>query len=487
MRHLALSLPLLLGVACDQPRSIAVVPLALDQEDRNEDGSLYTPNTQTFMRGHHWLDKVPQIELFADRAERGRLVMEADGEHLSVENIALDQLVPRLHYPPASPPDEFDAMNLLLAEYSRNGLTFANGSPGDTGPHFETSLTHEIPWTLTGPYQFKPDGLVRPLRISVINNCLNPGLWELSANDRAGEIYHSWFNFPADAYTSLVARVNGLEPEFVASALQWRTEAVAAHLERLRTVKTELGETPVSLAPDGPIGFSSQGSRRKIGKRFAQVGTTELRTPTSRMELVTEPVHLVNFVPPGKYALNDRRVFDLRFLGTPQRATVREVTPLTRYRWLEQAEPGASRSVEIEIDLGTVRLVIGNLPLALLVPEEDYVMNGFGVGVLEDGTPAERRSMLLDQSPAPSFAYLLDADGAQIFNSHERGVEQIFIRSHAHEPTPYWEITVTSFERVIDLVRYRVEIPAPLRDVAREAADQYISPIYFTYTDDNIR
>ena len=40
---------------------------------------------------------------------------------------------------------------------------------------------------------------------------------------------------------------------------------------------------------------------------------------------------------------------------------------------------------------------------------------------------------------------------------------------------------------MVDLVRYRVDIPAELTDELQTCAMQYISPLYRTYRDDNLR
>ena len=72
-------------------------------------------------------------------------------------------------------------------------------------------------------------------------------------------------------------------------------------------------------------------------------------------------------------------------------------------------------------------------------------------------------------------------------NSHEYGLEQVFIRTHLDGAVPWWEITITSYERMVDLVKYRVEIPYVLQDRVNQYAMQYIAPLYLTYRDDNLR
>ena len=72
-------------------------------------------------------------------------------------------------------------------------------------------------------------------------------------------------------------------------------------------------------------------------------------------------------------------------------------------------------------------------------------------------------------------------------NSHDRGLEQIFIRAYPFEKNPYWEITFTSFERIVDIVKYQIQIPTDLQQQVKKYTMQYITPSYFGYRDDNLR
>jgi hypothetical protein len=467
-------------------------------EARLEDGSPYTPSTQSFLRGYHWLDRVDRIEISAGKGDLGRLRLSSpDGEHeLVVDRLPLRFLVPRLHYRPGAEPDAFDALNLRLAEYSRVGLGVPSGRPGDARAHFETTLAAEMPWTLEDDYRFVPRPDLRPLRVAVINNCLASGLWELSATDAAGEIYHGWFDLPSEPYFRLVAAVNGVGESFAREATAWSSEPAPLRLERLRRVDEDLGRVRAVLAQDEAAGFSTQDSRRKLAKSYALVADTGSddggwRRPRTRGELTAGNVRMSSFVPPGRYSLDGRREFDFRFLTAPAGADVRRVTPATSYRFDRRgtSDAAAGDYLEIDLELAGHRLVLGNLPLALQVPQEDFVLHGFGVGILDSGGLAERQQFLIDDGPAPSFAYLVDRLGAEptALNSHDYGIEQVFVRTHSRDPEPWFEITVTSFERIVDLVKYRVEIPLALHGELRRRAAEYVSPLYFTYRDDNLR
>lgn len=491
---------------------IGTLTVKPSQENLTKDKRLYTPSTQSLLRQHSWLEQVDEIDLSLDSNHKLKAQLKVDAvatkfgkagrKELAIHNLPSEFLVPRLHYPPASPADEFDALNLMLAEYSRNGVSVPRGSEGDSMAHYTTNLSDSVPWKLRGDYDFIPNPDYCPLRFSVINNCLRPGLWEFSAVDRTGEIYHSWFDMPSAHYYELVGEVNGLSVDFVKPSLQWQDDIKCPlDLDRLRLSREALGTVPVTRQ-NAAISFSTQGSRRKLHKNYVQVEPSpgERRAPAELDDILRHPVHMASFEEPGIYYDDRRRQFDFTFLAEPISAEVRRVDPLTSYRWRSEkgdrpAMADAYDYIEIDINLGKgKRLIVGNLPLDLLVRQEDFGIHGFGVGILEADTPAERRRFLIDQGPCPSFAYLIDSgdddgddtSGLSAVNSHNFGIEQIFLRSYPDAPTPHWELIVTSFERIVDLVKYDIEIPKSLREDQLRHSENYTPPVFFTYQDNNV-
>ena len=99
---------LLLGCGKNYP-DIVVKPT---QEDRQADGSVYNPSTQSFLREKHWLESVEKLDLKLDRNWKGTVTLKSSNKKhtFSLHNIPLDTLVPRFHYQPHSPPDEFDKL-----------------------------------------------------------------------------------------------------------------------------------------------------------------------------------------------------------------------------------------------------------------------------------------------------------------------------------------------------------------------------------------
>lgn len=360
-------------------------------------------------------------------------------------------------------------------------------------PHFQSNMEEAVPWTLKGDYEFIPNRYLRPLRVGIVNNCLGPGLWELIATDRSGEIHHSWFALPQERYFRLTAASNNLDLDFVREALAWKTTGARLSLDRLRREGALLGEGRVTLV-DAPVGFSSQGSRLKLNAAFVKVSKDGRLMPPKRLaDLHTSKVSMPAFVEPGRYSLTNSRQFDFAFLTDVSTAEVRAVVPLTHYRWnderREPAREAGEDHLELKIHVGSRYILLGNMPMSRMVKQEDFVIHSFGVGVLGPDTPAERSLMLTQHGPHPPYAYVAEERDGELYavNSHELGLEEIFIRTYPSAPDPHWVIVLTSFERIVDVIRYRVEIPESLRARLAQRTAEYVSPPYLTYKDDNVR
>ncbi|PCJ56836.1 MAG: hypothetical protein COA79_17940 [Planctomycetota bacterium] len=463
-------------------------------EDLTDQNDYFTPTTLSFLRGYHWLEKTKQIKIKLSNPKNGIFSIQSKNHFLNLINVDITSLLPRFYYTTANKIDSFDRFNLMMAEYSRNGLNMSYGEKGDKRSHFETSLDQLIPFRLgKSDYDFQPNEFFRPLRFSITNNCLASGLWEINATDRAGEIYHGWFNFPDNEYFNLVANANNINFEEAKSSLEWHENLVLAKLERLRHVKLIFKNENIKLVT-GNIGYSTQNSRRKISNGFVRLITdTGLIIPEKREDIYNYLVIMPDFMPPGKYSKVKNKTFNFSFLGKPREAKISITVPKTDFRWNKKervTEINNNEYIEIEIPFADGRcIVIGNLPLWLLVNREDFAINGFGVGILSATGVAERRQLLLNSELRPSFAYLTkEIDGEKyVINSHSIGLEQIFIRSHPFSDEPHWEIVISSFERIVDLAKYRVSIPKGLIDKQKIHSRRYTSPLYLSYKDDNLK
>ncbi|MCK8522370.1 hypothetical protein M0D21_12360 [Aquimarina sp. D1M17] len=477
-------------------RESYTIGISSNKEEIADNGYRYTPSTQSFLRGHHILEDTDQIKIEIDKdlladISFGLKDSQKDNLFFEAKNIPLRYLVPRLHYKFGSQPDDFDFFNLMMAEYSRNGLSFPYGHENDVFTHFETNLSAEMPWRLEDDYGFQPNTRFKPIRLSVVNNCLSPGLWELSASDKTGEMYHSWFNFPMDKYYEMTAKVNKLSYEDVKNALEWREGRTKIDLNRLRTLNSTSRSESISVI-DEEISYSSQGSRRKLAKNFVVAKQEEgYRPPKKLSDVLENPVKMAEFIPPGIYSIKSKKDFDFKEYLSPKSVDINRVKPKTSFNFdLGQLKDDNLDYLELKINLeGGKSLIVGNLPLNLLVNQEDFTLHGFGVGILSASGLAERRKMLIDQGFCPSYAYLAEEKNGDLIalNSHNEGLEQVFIRSFPFAETPHWDVTFTSYERITDIVKYRIPIPNNLIEQQKKSTDNYITPVYFSYRDDNLR
>lgn len=487
------------GPAAPKPElalDLGRIPITPTIEDRDPEGYLYNPGTQSLLREYHWLEKHKDVHVTLDTADRTTWTFKGNDDiFLKIANFPTRFILPTLYYKPASPPDDFDAFNLMLAEFSRNGVSVPFGRPEDEMHHYETNLKDTVPWKLRADFDFIPNPYYKPLRVSVVNNCLRAGLWEIQAKDRSGTIYQAWFNLPEQTYYQMVARNSAVGSDFVKKALRWHERKVPLDLDRLRRAGSDLGPTWVQ-AIDDEVSYSSDDSRRKLRKHYVQIlKDGKLTAPATLGDLQNHPVRMSRFIEPGKYSYTQREDFEFGFLASPMSASVKVVRPRTRYHLDADDQgfpdvPADDIYIEITIQLTPKeKIVIGNLPLHLLVLNEDFAIHGYGVGVMKSSGPAEARNFLYSEGPAPSYAYLAeDSDGKLLgLNTHRRGLEQIFIRSHPLEKKPYWEIILSSYERIVDLAKYRVGIPEKLQERQRKHTFVYTSPLYRSYRDDNVR
>jgi len=531
-----------LVVGCDTQdhgqvyRDIAV---SGDREERNPNNQRVTASTQSMVRGFSRLEELSSVDVEVKSGDLLDLNFKnIDGKAIvGLRDLPLADFLPSLNYPAASPPDDFDLYNLWLAEFSRNGIAFPAApatenemeSRATGAPRFVALMKDSAPWLLRGDYQFTPNPNVRPLRVQLTNNCLYAGLWEIAAADKSGELYHGWFELPLGLYRREVAAKNAMSPAIVGRALKGENEPTDNNtrafspptplaLSRLRQLRGDTYKATVSTE-DGPLGYSSSESRRKRERGYVylraspsspsdkeSVAATQLPDgrflPRMLSHLHESRVFMADFVSPGIYQTAKPRSFDFGFLSKPQSASVSLSQPLTQYcRYFGDPTSCAEDwqetvYLEIEITLASGEsIVLGNLPMALLGEREDFPIFGFGVGIPPPSDLGERRDLLYQRAPAPSFAYLArraDKTGSAAsdligLNSHERGIEQVYLRARPFGEKPHWQVTLASFERITDLVRYRIEIPAALLPRQKLAASRYTSPAWLNYRDDWLR
>lgn len=414
------------ALAAPVPGFPVEVELLRDQQAKRRDGSRVEA-TPTSRRSHHHPLATAASMLLVESAPAGIAFEVRDGAGKPLARLGpvpAAWLVPRLRYPRTGPPDRFDAFNLRLAEFSRNGVRLPVQDDGDV------------------------------VDVTVANNCLHPGMWELTSKDRSGETFHRWFTFPGEEYVALVARENGVPTNFAARAIAWSAEPAPVDLGRLRTPLRELGLLHADLDHESLFEPQDAEQRLKFATGFVARAAGSSERPYDRAHLLA-PVYFTDFQPPGRYAPAPEKPFDLGFLLRPGRGRIFQVRP----RALRPGTPGPW--IDLSLELGDRVLWMGNLSLPVLRRGNVLRIHGYGVGI--PGT-SQTRGARARATQRDTFAYLIASgvDGPVAQNTHAVGLETIELRWRNDLPVPVLEVSLGSFERITTLARYRLAIPATL-------------------------
>ncbi|MCU1280252.1 MAG: hypothetical protein JWM53_3798 [bacterium] len=501
MRVASLVAIALVAVGCRRAHDVEMraVPLALDQEERLADQPL-SSTTQSVNRYRSVLSRFDAVDLRYD-ARSGRLGLRFDDKGKPSDLVAYQAIdarfvVPLLPYAHERALSPFDKLNLMLAEYSRNGveLSLQDGN-SEYGYATARALFNDDEEYRFAAGKVLPNPGARPKRMALVNNCLFPGLWELSASDSVGEMWHAWMTLPKHGYFELVRAVDGLDAgdDELADVLDYHKTIprVAVELPRLRSVVRELGTFPVAVDADKALGsYSTQDSRRKVQRKFYRVERDgkEIAVSTFGDLRAGDRFQFFSFVPPGIYTKKTLRAVPYEPIWTA--ATLREVTPRTRFGAAPSPHPYAAGALELVLKSGDGKraIVVGNLPIDLLVFQEDYDVPGFGVGVLRASEPIEKRHLFLRDGPAPIYAYAADVDGDALVvaNNHELGLEQIYLRPYQRGGEVVLRVTLVAYERIVDILELDVKLPDELARKVVDASAHYQRPLWRSFSDSNL-
>lgn len=478
------------------------VTMKLDQEERLNDSPLSgsTQSVNRFYSKLRELDKVTPVFNPDTKKLEVKLTTsteQAQGEKsIFFREIESRFLTPLLPYPREEKLSEFDSFNLMLAEYARNGVSLSRQKSNEVLGSFHGSKDFFDPYA--EEYKFEkglisPNQNVTPKRIALVNNCLSPGLWEVSAQDSVGEMYHGWFSMPKDQYFSMLRANNDLRASDLdlRLALRYKKKAeVPLDLEKLRVENEMLHVTQARLAAEKAIGsYSTQDSRRKVQRGFFKVKRDAENVPAEYFSDLKKGdiFELYAFIPPGIYSTE--KLQNITYDPEWTDVEIREVKPLTQFKDNQSIfdDMGYMEMVLYSSDRSRA-FVIGNVPFSLLVMQEDYDIPALGVGVLPASEPIERRYLRFKEGPSPHYAYMARVKDGEFYgvNNHEYGIEQIFLRPFEKEGNPFLRVTFVSYERIMDVL----EVEVPLNDTIAEkielASSQYRRPLFRTYLDSNI-
>jgi hypothetical protein len=503
MRPAAAALLFLLeGCRRSPDLTLARVPLALDREERLADQPL-SASTQSVNRYRSVLSRFDAVDVQATLDRGGRRLRVRFDEQgrpsplVSYENVDLDFLVPRLDYPHARRLEAFDRVNLMLAEYSRNGVELAGQSDNRAYGYFRAegnALFNDAEEYAFADGRVVPNGGTRPKRMSLVNNCLFPGLWELSAADSVGEMYHAWLSLPEAGYFQLVRAANDIDAsdEELRAALGYQKEIprVPIALDRLRAPGRAFGSFAARVNLDKPVaGYSTQDSRRKVQRKFYQVlrDGQEIQPRTFAELRPGDQFKFFSFVPPGIYTKREPRIVPYEPIWT--RAELTEVTPKTQFA-APSPHPYSHGALELTLRSadGARALVMGNIPIDLLVFQEDFDIPGFGVGILRASEPIEKRYLYLKEGPAPVYAYsaFVREGRLELANNHDQGLEQIYLRPFRRGEQVVLRVTLVAYERIVDTLELEIELPDELEQRILKASAGYQRPLWRSFSDTNL-
>jgi len=490
---------LLLSFACESNESIFSVELipTLDQEEKISEDKVLSSSTQSINRYHSILRNLSKLNFdYFPQSKKIALTLGNSKGQVFLHHIDSRFLVPYLPYVHSASIDDFDKANLLLAEFARSGVSLSFQEHNTRFGFFnsEDGLFNE-----KGEYEFvageiRPNPQVLPKRISLVNNCLHPGLWELNATDAVGEIYHSWFSLPQEDYFRMIKENNGIEnsQEELSSFLEEQKvfSKIPLELDRLRAHKTVLNTTMAQMPISKMLGaYSSQDSRRKVQRGFYEILRGEEQASIQNFsELKKGDVFsLHSFVPPGVYHSQQRMKISYQDQWGP--VTFSIVEPKTFYDG-QHDRYGQYGYLEMELfNLdSTQSIIVGNIPIQLLVLSEDYKIPAFGVGVWNASEPIERRFLRFQEGSFPHYAYLVEnrEEKRYLVNNHELGYEQIFLRPFHRDGHLFLRMTVVSYERIVDLMEFEIPLVGDLAERIRKASLEYQPPIYEVYKDSNV-
>ena len=493
------------------PEPVRDIPLKPNMEQRDENGYAINPSTQSVNRYSSALEGLTRVSSIHLSNAGTRLEMSLSGndENTAVHfrNVDYYGLVPLLPYQlGATGPDDFDKANLMLGEFARNGLALSyhptNAKLGyfNDLPNAFFTTTREQDYTIKEG-NIAPNRFARPKRFSIINNCLKAGRWEVSAIDAVGEMYHAWFNMPRSVYAEMIRRANkiSLSDREVMASLAYRADLtdVVADLDRLRVAGLRLFEGKAKVVASKEIGaYSTQESRQKSQQKYFEVsrgvtafgGVNKIEAKRFSDLEVGDLFSTRRFVDPGVYSANQKKT--IPFDPSWQDVEILSVKPLTQFR--DGKSAGELGDEHIEISLYSQdrqrRVVVGNIPLSLLVEQEDYLVPSFGTGVSPPWEFAERRFLRMTEGPSPHYAYQLvkKGDTWRLENNHEGGIEQIALRVVLRGDKTLLRVTFIAYERILDLLELEVDLSGALTNKLREKSSAYKPPLFRVYDDPNV-
>jgi hypothetical protein len=276
------------------------------------------------------------------------------------------------------------------------------------------------------------------------NNCLKQGLWEVMLDKKTEKgtamFFHGWFPFPADGYSAVFEKVNGVPYEGCRKVIESypTIDGTPAPLEALRAVESETkGLAPVALLDEPVVRFGEQKRKQKL------LLNEKIETYRDFCDEKKQPIKTASFIEPGLYDSKQPVSFDLRWLASPKEAIRRRAKTVT----------GGTDVDEVEIVFANGhRLVIADRDLGTLAPlaaapdaDKDLLRLTFGIGTPDIYAAIADRSKEIAEA-RPNWVFLLDPAGKNIDN-HKTGVDRVFVWRE-EGAAPKLHLYLVGYERI---------------------------------------
>jgi hypothetical protein len=291
--------------------------------------------------------------------------------------------------------------------------------------------------------------------LSIANNCLERGLWEVKlARQQDGKtvtLFHAWFTFPKEQYARLFEQANGMGYEAYDGVLASYSGVggFVLPLGALRTVKSERDLAGLDVHAADPLErLTEQRNKTKLLK-------TDVATYGDFSRADKQPITTAKFNVPGMYDQTDAMRFDLTWLAKPSRVVWREVA--------NPRVPVTFPEVEVGFENG-YRILIADAKLSELAPRREVpatesdvlrLVCGIGTPVIH-ATAAERAAEISEDRPR--YLMILDAKGNHVDN-HLTGVDGVYIWRDAGDPGRL-HLWLVGYERIALVAHLTARWPA---------------------------
>ena len=405
-----------------------------------------------------------------DRMPREKVIVDFvfSDEHntvLKIPNVDLLRFTPKIDA-------EGDLIypEIILEELNRFGLSFRK-------EHKEFSLKSSS----------HPEIVDRAYRVSITNNCLDPGKWELAiATEEYGDfkmrkkggininqnrlLSHSWFKIDLTLYQELLNLKNPGKAYNVYSnfdSISNLAEQVVVDFESLRQPlrmqeKIEILE----------IGHKSGRVLRPldIEEHFKWEAGLYLDQPDRQTytSILQDTVRTAKFMEEGFYRDNTPRVFDFSWLKEMDSVSIATVDV-----------PASDCYAEIKLTgkWSWYEITIGNIDLAQLSEQKLFGLL-FGINTY----PKSRRynpsqaTVVYDAEMLPDelkpYVLLTEKQSGKWVNNQYKGIEKIYL-SYADREKDILDIYVLSYERITPVWMGKVKLSRSLRETVRVRNNLY--------------